>query len=133
MFLNLFLLQHPLWSSLSSPAPPTIGEHLVTYKDKVKISAVHLDYLLVYSSKQLCNVYRISTHIGKNTLSKRIHFTFDRLICHLFQHPLKLISAPQVKKHWLSIRNVIPTSKLRETQLFLGFVSAMNRAHRPKP
>ena len=25
VFLNLFLPQHPFWSSLSSPAPPTIG------------------------------------------------------------------------------------------------------------
>jgi len=24
-FLNLFLAQHPFWSRLSGPAPPTIG------------------------------------------------------------------------------------------------------------
>ena len=45
MFLNLFLPQHPFWSSLSSPAPPTIGKHLVTCKDKVETSAIHLDHL----------------------------------------------------------------------------------------
>ena len=33
---------------------------------------------------------------------------------------------------YLNIRNVSPTSKLRETQVSLGFVSVMNRAHRPK-
>ena len=29
-------------------------------------------------------------------------FYLHHLICHLSQHPLKLISAPQVKKHWSS-------------------------------
>ena len=32
----------------------------------------------------------------------------------------------------LKIRNVIPTSKLRETQGFLGFMSAINRGNRSK-
>jgi len=34
----------------------------------------------------------------KTSLSKHIPFTFDSHICDLPQHPLKLISAPQVKK-----------------------------------
>jgi len=69
-FHNLFLPQHPFWPRLSSPAPPTIGQHLVTIR------------------------------LSKDKLSKRIPFIFHCHICDLPQHALKLISAPQVKKPW---------------------------------
>jgi len=67
--LNIFLPQHPFWSGPKQFSTPY---HWLThgyYKDKVKTSAVH-----------------------------HIPFTFDRHICDLPQHPLKLISAPLVKK-----------------------------------
>jgi len=53
------------------------------YKDKVKTSAVH-----------------------------HIPFTFARHICDLTQHPLKLISAPQVKKPWvIHFRKIVSSNE----------------------
>jgi len=75
-FLNLFLPQHPFLSRLSSPAPPTIGKHLVT----IRINWRKLQYILI-----------ICTYV-----------TFPSTPWNWFQHPPGVL-APQVKKPCFSV------------------------------
>ena len=65
-------------------------------------------------------VNQLLKYAVKICLSKRIPFTFDHHICDLPQHPLKLISAPQVKKPWTRV-----SKSKRSSQELLNLVDFM--------